>query len=119
MQQLSIDFNPDVTKAYPRLIDYLAARVHQIGKQQKAIAADLDMAPSTLTQKLATPKGESGKKFNLDDLEEYLATQGDFEPIKYLIAKFIFRAKPEELEAQIAALKAQLAEVNSKRKQVY
>lgn len=110
MHQLSIDFNPDVTKAYPRLVDYIGARVHQIGRQQKAIAGDLDMAPSTLTQKLATPKGESGKKFNCDDLEEYLATQDDIEPIKYLIAKFVHKRAPKEIREQIKQLQALLEE---------
>lgn len=52
MEQLSIDFDPDVTKSYQRCTDYIAARVHQQNVLQKVIAADIDLSPSQLSQKL-------------------------------------------------------------------
>lgn len=109
MKQLSIDFNPDVTKAYSTCVEYVAARVHQQGIPQKAIAADMDLSPSQLSQKLGH-KDSSSARFTVDDLEHYTAVTGDIEPIKYLIAKYLYNASQGELERQIAELKARLAE---------
>lgn len=108
-EQLTIDFNPDVTRAYARCVDYIAARVHQLGVPQKAVAADLDMSPSQLSQKLG-PTDQSSARFTLDDLEHYLITTNDMEPLKYLIGKHLVKGNPDELRKQIAELQARLEE---------
>ena len=107
MNQLSIDFNPDVTKSYGRCVEYVAARVHQQGIPQKAIAADMDLSPSQLSQKLG-PTENSSARFTLDDLEHYVQATDDIEPIKYLVAKYLYKRSPEDIKKQIAELQAQL-----------
>lgn len=107
MNQLSIDFNPDITKVYSRCVEYVAARVHQLGIPQKAIAADMDLSPSQLSQKLG-PTENSSARFTLDDLEHYIEVTGNLEPVKYLVAKHLNKQTIEELEAQIGLLREQL-----------
>ena len=107
MNQLSIDFNPDVTKSYGRCVEYVAARVHQQGIPQKTIAADMDLSPSQLSQKLGHNDASSAR-FTLDDLEHFVQVTGDIEPIKYLVAKYLYKSSPEDIKKQIAELQAQL-----------
>lgn len=107
MEQLTIDLTPSITSVYATCVEYVAARVHQQGIPQKAIAADMDLSPSQLSQKLG-PKGQSSARFTLDDLEQYVAVTGDIEPLKYLAAKYLYRQNPEELERQIQELQQRL-----------
>ena len=87
IQQLTINFDASLVDAYDSCRELIQARIHQIGRQQKAIAADLDMAPSQLTRKLAQSPGDSAR-FTLDDLEAYLQTNDDRQPLHYLNAKY-------------------------------
>jgi len=107
MEQLTIDLAPSITSAYGTCVEYVAARVHQQAVPQKAIAADMDLSPSQLSQKLG-PKGQSSARFTVDDLERFVEVTGDVEPIKYLAAKFLYRQPPEELERQIRELQRRL-----------
>ena len=105
--QLSIDFNPDLTKAYGSCVDYVQARVLRQGIPQKAIAADMDYSPSHLSRKLSNNPNDS-MRFTLDDLEKFMEVTNDYEPIKYLVAKFMANAelsKIEQLQAEIERLK--------------
>lgn len=105
--QLSIDFNPDITKAYQSCREYVGARVHKQGTAQKVIAADMDYSPSDLTRKLAQSPNDS-RRFTLDDLEKFIEVTGDLEPIKYLVAKHMVKAELSEIEqlrAELAQLK--------------
>lgn len=108
--QLALNFAPGLGDGYGSCREFVAARVHQLGRPQKAIAADLDMAPSQLTRKLAQAPGDSAR-FTLDDLEAYMARTGDTDPILYLADKYLRRADPDELRRRIAELESQLAEV--------
>mgnify|MGYP005812090793 CR=1 FL=1 len=105
--QLTLNLAPGLSSAYPTCREFVAARVHQLGRPQKAIAADLDMAPSQLTRKLAQAPGDSAR-FTLDDLEQYIASTGDADPVLYLADKYLRRADPDELRARIAELELQL-----------
>lgn len=100
MEQLTIDFTPSVISTYSRCVEYIAARVHQQGMPQKAIAADMDLSPSQLSQKLG-PRDNSSARFTVDDLENYIDATGDREPVKYLIAKYLANQSIEELERQL------------------
>jgi hypothetical protein len=110
MNQLSIDFDRDITKAYSSCRAYVENRVHHQGRSQKSIAADMDYSPSQLSNKLAQGDGTSAR-FTLDDLELFMQVTGDIEPVKYLVAKYLYRQAPEEIERQIEALQKKLAEV--------
>lgn len=106
IQQLTINFDATLAEAYDSCRELMQARVHQIGRQQKAIAADLDMAPSQLTRKLAQAPGDSAR-FTLDDLERYFQTNTDRQALHYLNAKYGRGAglagalSDDELEAEI------------------
>lgn len=108
MSQLSINFEAGLAECYETCREYVGARVHQIGRQQKAIAADLDLSPSHLTRKLAQSPGDT-MRFTLDDFENYLDKTGDTKPLEYLIEKYLagargelerLRARLEELEGR-------------------
>ena len=109
MKQLAIDFEPDITKAYSSCVDYIAARVHQQGTLQKIIAADMDLSPSQLSQKLGPPS-QSSARLTVYDLEKYIEVTDDLEPVKYLIAKYLYKRPAKDIEQQIAELQAQLVE---------
>ena len=104
--------SPGISSGYASCREFVASQVHQLGRPQKAIAADLDMAPSQLTRKLAQAPGDSAR-FTLDDLEAYMAQTGDTDPILYLADKFLRRSDPDDLRRRIAKLEGQLAAVSA------
>lgn len=110
MKQLQINFEPSITEAYNRATDYVAARIHQQHRPQKSIAADMDLSPSQLSQKLGSIENSSAR-FTLDNLEDYVSCTGDVEPLLYLVAKYIDKGSEDDLRKQIDALQAQLKKV--------
>lgn len=107
IQQLTINFDASLVESYGTCRELLQARVHQTGRQQKAIAADMDLSPSQLSRKLAQSPGDSAR-LTLDDFENYLATNDDRQPLHYLNAKYGRGAglagtlSREELEEELA-----------------
>lgn len=106
--QLTINFEAGLTESYSSCREYVAARVHQQGKSQKAIAADMDYSPSDLSRKLAQNPDDS-RRFTLDDLEKYMDTTGDTQPVLYLAEKYLAEKGDEiqRLKDQIAFLEQQ------------
>jgi len=105
MLQITINYEAGPVDAYPTCREYIAALVHQQGRPQKAIAADMDVSPSDLSRKLA-PAGDDHRKFTLDDLERFIQTTSDARPVLYLVAKYLSDYdRIAELEAEIARLK--------------
>lgn len=87
-QQLTLHFEPGLTERFTTLREYLAHRVMVQAKPAKTIAADMDMSPSGLSRKLNPGEGDTAR-FNLDDLERYLASTGDvMAVVEYLLAKY-------------------------------
>ncbi len=105
--QLTINFDAGLTDCYSTCREYVAARVHQLGKPQKAIAADMDYSPSDLSRKLAQNPDDS-RRFTLDDLERYIEVTGDSAPVLYLVEKYL--ADPS---SEIETLKRRLAELEA------
>ena len=99
-------YQTDINRA---LREYIAARVHQQGKPQKAIAADMDYAPTTLSRKLAQNLDDS-QRFTLDDLERFIQVTGDATPVLYLVEKYLTEQDEE------AALEKRLAEIRARKK---
>jgi hypothetical protein len=67
----------------------VAYRASATAKVLKVQAADMDMAPSTLSRKLNPAEGDT-QRFNLDDLEAWLASTGEAAAvIEYLAAKYL------------------------------
>jgi hypothetical protein len=87
--QLTLDFEPTLPERFATLRSYIAHRAAVVPKALKAQAADMDLSPSTLTRKLNPSEGDT-QRFNLDDLEDWLASTGDAPAvIEYLAAKFM------------------------------
>ena len=114
--QLTLNFEPALPDRFRTLRDFIAHRVQVQAKPAKTIAADMDMSPSTLSRKLSPGDGDT-QRFNLDDLEHYIAVTGDTGAIEYLAAKFLCSdqsrkvralARVETLSAELAGLVAAL-----------
>jgi hypothetical protein len=99
------------------LREFIAHRVQVQQKPAKTIAGDMDMAPSMLSRKL-TPSDGDTQRFNVDDLERYIAATKDTTPIEYLASKYLqsdasrharalarVEALATEMGAALAALK--------------
>lgn len=108
MAQLTLNFDAGISKCYATLREYVATRVHQQGKLQKIIAADMDLSPSHLSRKLAQSPNDT-LRLTCDDLENYISTQNDVQPILYLVEKYMGGADKtiEQLERQLAELKGE------------
>lgn len=105
--QLTINFDAGLAENYTTCREYIAARVHQLGKPQKVVAMDMDLSPSELSRKLAQNPNDT-RHFYLDDLETYIEATGDKKPIFYLVEKYLADEDKEELKRQIAALQERL-----------
>lgn len=105
--QLTLQLEAGISEIYPTCREYIATRVHQLGKYQKQIAADMDLSPSHLSRKLAQAPNDT-MAFTLDNLEQYIQTQHDTKPILYLVEKYMTSSKSEiqRLKARIAELEA-------------
>lgn len=106
--QLTLNFERGLAECYPTCREYVAARIHQQGRPQKAIAADMDYSPSDLSRKLAQSPGDP-RRFSLDDLEKFIEVTGDTKPVLYLVEKYLARVSPDDIERQIQALQEKLA----------
>lgn len=84
MEQLTLSFEPGLSRRYQSLRSICAARIYRAGLEN--VARDVDMAPSNLSVALA---GDKGRFFGVDKLEEFIEKYQDFEPIFYLIDKFL------------------------------
>lgn len=118
-QQLTLSFDPALPDRFPSLRAYVAHRSVMVAKPLKGQAADMDMAPSTLSRKLNPAEGDT-QRFNLDDLEGWLQSTGDAPAIiDYLASKFMDspdarRARAlSNLEGLLPELSALVAQVRS------
>lgn len=89
MSQLTLNFQPSLPERFPSLRAFIAHRSSVVAKHLKVQACDMDMAPSTLSRKLNPSEGDT-QRFNLDDMEAWIASTGDAEAVvEYLAAKFL------------------------------
>jgi hypothetical protein len=91
--QLTLSLEPGAS-AHPSLKACIAAGIYQRGVV--AVAGKLDRSPSHLSEALA---GADRRKFDVDDLEAYIAKTGDTTPIQYLCAKYLQDASVVQAEA--------------------
>lgn len=106
-KQLTLNYDAGLSDLYNSCRECIQSRIYQVGKPQKAIAADMDYAPSTLSRKLAQGEHDS-QKFTLDDFELYMRVTGDVQGIFYLIDRYICKDQDkyiEKLEAELARAK--------------
>lgn len=89
MSQMTLNFEPSLPERFTTLRAYVAHRANVVPKSLKTQAADLDMAPSTLSRKLNPAEGDT-QRLNCDDLEAWIASTGDAPAvIEYLAAKYM------------------------------
>jgi hypothetical protein len=117
--QMTFSFEPALPDRFPTLRAFVAHRAAVTTKSMKTQAADMDMAPSTLTRKLNPAEGDT-QRLNCDDLEEWLASTGEAPAIiEYLCAKYMDtpdarRARLlNKLEGLVPDLLASLASLRS------
>ncbi len=104
-RQLTLEFEPGVLERYSSLVESITSGVYQRGL--KRVAGDLDKAPGNLSRELA---GDSDRHFSVAALERYIQTQGDLQPIYYLIARYLGDQAAAE-GATLKRVEAMLAEV--------
>lgn len=107
MEQITINFEAGPVECYETCREYVSALVHQQGRPQKAIAADMDLSPSDLSRKCAQHVDDC-RKFTLDDLETFIRVTGDVRPVHYLIEKYLAGPDTETLKKEIERLQKQL-----------
>lgn len=106
-KQLTLNYDAGLSDQYNTCRECIQSRVHQVGKPQKAIAADMDYSPSTLSRKLAQGEGDT-QRFTLDDFELYMQVTKDVQGIFYLVDKYICNDQDEyikKLEDELARAK--------------
>jgi hypothetical protein len=87
--QMTFSFEPALPDRFPTLRAYVAHRASITQKSLKSQAADMDMAPSTLTRKLNPAEGDT-QRMNCDDLEDWIKSTGEAAAvIEYLCAKYM------------------------------
>lgn len=108
---MTLNFDAGLTSCFSSCRELIQARVHQQGRPVKAIAADMDYSPSTLSRKLAQSPNDS-QKLTLDDLEEYMKVTSDRQPIYFLIEKYLI----DESADQIKALEDEILRIKQEQK---
>ena len=102
--QLTLSFDPSLTEQHRSLKECVAARIYSQRGGVTTVAGKLDLSPSHLSEVLGGG-GDRNRKFDLDELERYMSAYRDFEPIRYLCAKFL-----GDLGAEQASATARVAE---------
>lgn len=113
MSQYTFNFEPSIPERFPTLREFVAHRTTQVSKPMKAQAADLDMAPSTLSRKLNPADGDT-QRFNVDDLEAWIVSTGDAASVvEYLAAKYLDskEARQARIASQAERLLSELATI--------
>jgi len=121
MSQLTLNFDPALHERFPTLRSFIAYRAQAgVSKPMKVQAADLDMAPSTLSRKLNPHEGDT-QRFNLDDLEAWLTSTGDAAAVvEYLASKYLDNdtARQQRIAAKLEAMLPDLMQALAQMKGV-
>ena len=121
MSQLTLNFDPALHERFPTLRAFIAYRAQAgVNKPMKVQAADLDMAPSTLSRKLNPHEGDT-QRFNLDDLEAWLHSTGDAAAVvEYLASKYLDNdtARQQRIAAKLEAMLPDLMQALAQMKGV-
>jgi len=121
MSQLTLNFDPALHGRFPTLRSFIAYRAQAgVNKPMKVQAADLDMAPSTLSRKLHPQDGDT-QRFNLDDLEAWLHSTGDAAAVvEYLASKYLDNdtARQQRIAAKLEAMLPDLMQALAQMKGV-
>lgn len=112
---MTLNFEPGLSDRFSSLRAFVAHRAVVVRKPLKAQASDMDLAPSTLSRKL-NPTETDTQRFNVDDLEAWLASTGDAPAIiEYLASKFLDsdEARRARVLSRVEGLLPELAQLVS------
>lgn len=116
--QIPIDFQPGLTQRYRRLEDVIANTVHQHRLGVDGVAGKIDMGGSELGRRLSAhleqKAGEANNRpLRVADMVAVLETTEDFEPIYWLIERFLQdpSVKRDRAIHQLASLVPQIIEL--------
>jgi hypothetical protein len=108
LTQLTLNFEAGLAECFGSCREVVQSRIYQQNRLLKHIAADMDLSPSALSRKLAQSPNDT-MKFTLDDLEGYLSSTPDRDPIYYLVEKYLTdESQIKKLEAELERLKGQM-----------
>lgn len=82
--QLTLQLEPGLAQRYRSLKECVAVGIHARGLV--LVAGKIDRSPSHLSEALS---GSERRKFDVNELERYIAETGDLTPIQYLLDKFM------------------------------
>lgn len=105
MTQLTLNFEPGLAEKNRSLKAHMRERIYGSDKMLKQIASDMDLSETELTRKLSLNPNDT-RDVTLDDLEAYIATQGDVSPVFYLIEKFAVSTEAKQAYAAAELAKA-------------
>jgi hypothetical protein len=103
MNQFQLDFEGGLIDRYPEFQDCVRGSVYGCGRQFKAVAADMDMSASQLSQKLAD---NTDNHFPLERLPDLLDATRNLDPIFWLVEKYCDDpdTKSRRAKAELAAI---------------
>ena len=84
MEQLTLSFEPGISQRYESLLECITTCVYRTGHGK--VAGKLDLKPSNLSAALG---GIKNRRFGVDDMEKYLDTFQDLDPVWYLVDKYL------------------------------
>lgn len=96
--QLTLNFEPSLPERFKSLREFIAYRIQEQRLHAATLASKMDLSPSILSRKLNQPAGDT-QRFNLEDLESYIAETKDISAIEYLAAKFMDSADARKVRA--------------------
>ena len=99
-----LDIPDGLAERYSTALEVVRAGAYSNRKPLKTIAADMDVSPSDLSRKLAN-NPDDPRRFTLLDLESYMTSTGDMQPILYLVQKFCTDPQAKQREALVALAK--------------
>ena len=86
-EQLTLTLEEGISRRHRCLRECVAAGVYQRGLARTA--ADIDVAPSKLSEKLSGGTGDRVRDLSVSELERYIEVTGDLSPVQYLVDKFL------------------------------
>lgn len=114
-EQLTLTLEAGIATRHRSLRECMAAGVYQRGLARTA--AEIDMQPSKLCEKLSGGSGDRVRDVGVGDLERYIEATGDLGPVHYLVDKYLREpaamqaASMAHLQQQMQALAAAMQSV--------
>lgn len=108
MDQLTLSFDPGLSTRHRSLRDCISACIY--GRGLERVAGKLDFASSNLSRAISD---DPGRKFDINDFENYVEIFEDLTPIYYLIDKFLTRDKSFTQDQLLEKADRAMAEFNS------